>query len=415
MSGLEEKSRILEERLNRYRGELNRFPGKAIRQAQLERQRESKEEVYQMVARRLQEARIAEESDIGYASIVDDAIVPDIPVRPKKTLNLVLGAAFGLILGLCVVFLRNAMDNRIRKPEDLRNRGIAVLGIVPDMSRAVRTDFGGKEQITSDGKTYSTNLIALLNPLSPVSETYRRLRTNLQFSRPDANIQVILMTSSGPGEGKTVTTANLAITMAQAGRRTLYIDADLRRPTGHKIMGVPREPGLVELLFDKHPLDMSHFATGIDDLYIIPSGSSVPNPAELMGSNKMRDLVKHLRDEFDYIVIDTPPVLAVTDAVLLSALADAAVVVVSANESDWHSLERAFETLRAVGAPVAGCVLNKFDVKRAYGYYGYRYSYGYGYGYGYYDYYGDSKSPDGGRKEGPPEKKNLLQRIMNNA
>lgn len=401
VSGLEEKNSILDDRLGSYRAQLNRIPGKVIQQAQLEREREAKDEIYRTVAKRLQETRIAEQSEVGYASIVDNAIVPYGPVRPKKALNLLLGSVFGLILGLCVVFLRNAMDNKIRKPEDLRARGISVVGNVPDMARVVRSDFGGKERIESDGRSYSTSLIALLNPLSPVSETYRRLRTNIQFSRPDVDIQTIMLTSSGPGEGKTVTTTNLAITMAQAGRRTLYIDADLRRPTGHKLLGSPREPGLVELLFDKHPPDMRYFATGIDDLFVIPAGSSVPNPAELMGSNKMKELLKRMRDEFDYIIIDTPPILAVTDAVLLSTLSDAVAIVVSANETDGHALDRALETLKAVGAPFVGCVLNKFDVKRAYGYYGYRYSYGYGYGYGY-DYYGESKGED--RKKGLLEK-----------
>lgn len=400
VSGLEERAKILNERLNRYRGQLNRFPSKAIRQQQLVRSQEATLQTFQLVAQRLQEAQIAEQSELGYASIVDNAIVPRTPVRPKKMLNLVLGATFGLILGLCIVFLRNAMDNRIRKPEDLRGHGISVAGMVPDMEKVVRSDFGGKPQVTSNGTTYSTSLITLLNPLSPVSETYRRLRTNIQFSRPDIDIKTVLMTSAGPGEGKTITAANLAITMAQSGKRTLLLDCDLRRPTAHRTVGVHRDPGLVEILFDKFTFDSSQFATEIDDLYMIPSGSTVPNPAELMGSNKMKEFLTQLRDEFDYIVVDSPPINAVTDAVLLSRLVDGTLIVVSANETDWHSLDRALETLYGVDAYVIGTILNKFDVKRAYGYYGYRYSYGYGYGYGYYDYYGEKRQDgDGDEKE----------------
>ncbi len=381
-------------RLGQYRALLGRIPANTIAQARQERQLEARDQMYGILTENLLQTTIAEKSEIGYANIVDRAVDPKSPVRPNVALNLILGSLFGLVLGMCLVFLRNAMDNRIRKPEDIRKIGVTVLGVVPDMMKVVKDDFDGRERITGDGRSYSTSLIALLNPLSPISETYRRLRTNIQFSRLDRDVQVIMVTSSGPGEGKTVTASNLAITMAQAGRPTLYIDADLRRPTGHKMLGLPREPGLVELLFEKYPFDLEAFATGIDDLYAIPAGSSVPNPAELMGSKKMKDMVNRLREEFDYIIIDTPPVLAVTDAVLLSTECDASVVVISANETDFHSLQRTVEALRAVDASLAGTVLNRFNVKRAYGYYGYRYSYGYGYGYGYgkygYDYYGDS-------------------------
>jgi capsular exopolysaccharide synthesis family protein len=390
VQGREAELAAIKRRLREATETLDRVPGRSIRQAQLERSLTARTDVYGIVSEKLEEARIAENSEIGYATIVDDAVQPWAPVRPKVALNLIIGAFFGLILGMCLVFLRNAMDNRIRKPEDLRKLGIGVVGIVPDMSRALKDDFEGLDRVEDEGRVYSTSLISLLNPLSPISENYRRMRTNIQFSRPDETIQVIMITSSGPGEGKTVTAANLAVTMAQAGRQTLYMDADLRRPAGHKMFGISKEPGLVEILFDKHPFDPENFKSNIDDLSILPTGSSVPNPAELMGSRKMKDLITKLRNHYDFIVIDTPPVLAVTDAVILSNLSDASIVVASANETDHHSLERTIESFRTVDAPLVGAVLNRFDVRRAYGYYGYRYSYGYGYGYryGYYDYYG---------------------------
>lgn len=403
VQGKEAELAAVKRRLREYIAALDRVPARSIREAQLERSLQSRTDVFGIVSEKLQEARIAEQSEIGYASIVDEAVKPNSPIRPKVALNLIIGAFFGLVLGMCLVFLRNAMDNRVRKPEDLRKLGLAVLGIIPDMSRALKDDFDGQDSIMEEGRTYSTSMIALLNPLSPISENYRRMRTNIQFSRPDENVQVIMVTSSGPGEGKTVTAANLAITMAQAGRPTLYMDADLRRPAGHKMFGINKEPGLVEILFDKYPFDEEAFKTGIDDLSIIPTGSSVPNPAELMGSRRMKEFVSKLRNHFDYIVLDTPPILAVTDAVLLSNLSDATIIVVAANETDLHSLERTIDSLQAVNAPIVGTVLNRFDVKRAYGYYGYRYSYGYGYGYkyGYYDYYGGGAKR---RKKESPEK-----------
>jgi capsular exopolysaccharide synthesis family protein len=203
-------------------------------------------------------------------------------------------------------------------------------------------------------------MISLLNPLSPVAEGYRRLRTNIQFSRPDAKVQMIMITSPGPGDGKTVTAINLAVTMAQAGRRTLYIDADVRRPQGHRMIGVPREAGLVELLFDALPDSIEQFATSIDSyLYVIPAGRDVPNPAEVLGSRKMKNFLARWRKEFDVIVIDTPPTLLVADALILASTCDTTLVVCSAGVTNWQAVDQCSDALRSVGADVIGVLLNR--------------------------------------------------------
>ncbi|MCH8962595.1 MAG: CpsD/CapB family tyrosine-protein kinase, partial [Bacteroidetes bacterium] len=211
------------------------------------------------------------------------------------------------------------------------------------------------------------------------------------FGRPDTDLHTIMVTSPGPAEGKTVTALNLAITMAQAGRRTLYVDADLRRPQGHLMMGMDRGGGLVDLLFDALPDNVEQFATELDSyLYVIPAGRDVPNPAEVLGSQKMQKLLRHWRQTFDVVLLDTPPTLVVADALILATQCDATLIVCSAGETNWQALDRCSEALKDVGADIIGVLLNRFDAKAAYGGYKYGYGYGYEYGYGNYYYYGSS-------------------------
>jgi len=387
-SSLQASRDVLEAELDNLQARLAQVPEKELVLQRLQEDREFKREILLQFATSFQEAQVAEESELGYVRIIDEAIVPEQPVRPRKALNLVMGSMLGLLLGLALAVGRSTLDNRILRPEDLRKKGYTVMGVVPNLEKIIKADFQGKDTVKIDGRGYSTTLISLLNPLSPASESFRRLRTNLQFSRPDKPVQTIIVTSSGPGEGKTSISSNLAVIMAQSGRRTLYIDADLRRSTAHKVLGIPREPGLVEALFNPSQIAWESFETTVEDLYMLPSGKSVPNPAEILGSRKMRDFLVRIRQEFDVILLDSPPVLAVTDALLLAPYCDATVLVCSAKKTVWHSLQGSRDALLSVGVQPTGVVLNRFDPKEAYGSYGY----GYGYGYGYYDYYGDKKA-----------------------
>lgn len=358
---------------------LGGIPGQRVLLERLSRNLSSTQETYVEILKQLNEARIAEESELGYVTVVDRAVPPVEPVSPRVPLNLLLGALLGLLGGVGLVLARNAFDNRVRRPDDVRKLGLPVLTVVPDMRPMLQKEFEGRERITVDGQTYATSLVAILNPISPVAESYRRLRTNLQFSDPDHPAQVIVFTSPGPGEGKSVTAMNLAAAIAQGGRTVIYVDADLRRPVGHKMMSVAREPGLTDALFGGQGDDFDAYATAVDDLYLMPAGAKVANPAEVLGSQRMKELVAALRRRFDYVVIDTPPVLAVSDSVVVATIADAAVLVCSAGETTLPVLGRSVEALRDVGAPLAGVVLNRFNERRDGGY-GYGYSYAYAYG-----------------------------------
>ena len=183
--------------------------------------------------------------------------------------------------------------------------------------------------------------------------------------------------------------------------RTLYIDADLRRPQGHRMMGLAREPGLVDLLFDLLPDDLEQFATTLDSfLYVIPAGRDVPNPAEVLGSRKMKTFIERWKQEFEVVIIDTPPTLLVADALILAAQCDVTLVICSAGQTNWQAIDRCVEALNGVGAGVIDTLLNRFDDKAANG--GYKYSYGYGYEYGYGNYY-YGQSPSGTRPRVTPK------------
>lgn len=221
------------------------------------------------------------------------------------------------------------------------------------------------------------DIITLKNPKSPVSEAYRILRTNIQFSSPDKKIQSILITSSGPSEGKTTTSVNLAVTMAQAGSRTILIDCDQRKPKVHKLLSISNQIGLSNLLIEEVDMDEAVIHSGIENLDILSSGTRPPNPSELLASEKMQNFIECLKDKYDYIILDTPPVIMVTDAQILSKYADGCILVVASGEADREAAAKAKEQLEKVNAKILGVVLNKLETNRR-GYYGYYYHYYYG-------------------------------------
>lgn len=394
LTGLEARLAVLDDRIAEYERQLDRIPGQAIELAQLQRSRASAEQTYALLVNRLQELRVAEESELGYAELIRPALTPGGPFSPDRRQNIMLGVLFGLGLGIALAFLKTRLDNRIHRPDDLRDMGYTVIGVVPDMTKQIKKDFGGQEVVTVDGQSFDTRLITILNPLATVSEAYRGLRTNVQFSRPDVLVETILVTSPSPTEGKSVTAVNLAAVFARAGRRVLLVDADLRRPTVHKKLGVTKEPGLREILFREGEFDPEPFRTSVENLYVVPAGSTTPNPSELIGSKKMRETIEVFREVFDVIIFDVSPVLAATDAVLLSTQCDATILVTAAGKTKTYETEYAMDALAGVGAKVIGTLLNGFDSSKAYGYsYKYRYGYANYYGYDYSSTPSDASQP----------------------
>ena len=384
---LEAKLEVLGQRVEEYETRLRDLPRKSTQFAQLQREKKAVEDIYLLLGEKAQEARVAEESELGYVEIVRHALKPNEPVRPQKKTTILLGMLVGLAFGLGLTLVRQAIDHRIYRPEDLTRLGVSIVGVVPRFDRIIRTEFARKETVEVDGLMINTALISLLNPLSPVTECFRGIHTTLQFTLPDKVLETILITSALPEEGKTVSATNLAVTIARSGRRTLYIDADLRRPRGHQMLGLSRKPGLSDVLLGKTVLDPKTLETGIDGLFALTAGRAVPNPAELLGSKRMRALIEQLKQHFDVLLFDTAPMLLATDAMLLSTQCDVSLVVVAAGQTDATALVRTRQQLEHAGAVLAGVVLNRLDTRGASGFgYDYGYGDGYRYRYGYYGY-----------------------------
>ena len=219
----------------------------------------------------------------------------------------------------------------------------------------------------------STNLISYQKSKSPIVEAYKTLRTNIQFSFPDGKLKVLLITSSSPAEGKSTTAANLAITMAESGMRVLLLDSDLRKSAQHRAFGVPNTKGLTNVLVENADYKQLVQNPGIKGLDILTSGPKPPNPSELLGSEKMKDFVETLKEDYDLIILDTPPVLPVTDAAVLSPLADGVVLVAAHGRATYDALYQAKLSLEKVNAKILGVLLNRVPVSSHGGYYYYYY------------------------------------------
>ena len=374
------KKKALDEVVKQYESQFNLIPAKSIKYARLQRNRLSNEKLYLLVEEKFNESAIKEKSEFGYIDIIDPAVVPSERVSPRVRLNLLLGAILGLGLGIGFVFLREFIDVRVRTLEDLKKRGYSALTAVGLMDSEIA-------KLDQSDPPVEAHLLSLLNPLSSAAESYRRLRTSIQYAQLDVPASTIVVTSSNPGEGKTTTICNLAIIYAHDGKRTVLLDTDFRKPNLHNEFKVERMPGLTDFLLGNALLSDVIRKTPIDNLDLICCGTVPPNPSETLGSRKMKDFLIELKKQYDIVLMDSPPVLAVTDPAVLATLSDGVVLVVSSGTTRVVELEQSCEAIGAVRASVLGVVLNNFDLRMAYGgdykYYRYKYySYGYGYSYG---------------------------------
>ena len=296
--------------------------------------------------------------------IISVAEPPEAAFSPQTLRNMVLAAVVGLILGVGVALLRETLDTSIRTKSDLEavSEGLPTLALVP----------------SADGwkKEDEATLLSLSQPNGDQAEAYRTLRTALQFLALDDELQVIQVTSPKPGEGKSTTTANLAVAYARAGRRVVVVDCDLRKPRAHKFFGVRPEPGVTNILLGQmEPGEAARRPIADLALLIIPAGAFAPNPSEVLGSKAMYNLVEKLRKSADIVLIDSPPVLPVADPRVLADKVDATILVSQSKGSDTHDVGRALELLRQVNAPLVGTVLNRVGKRAGEGYgYSYRYN-----------------------------------------
>jgi tyrosine-protein kinase Etk/Wzc len=324
-------------------------------------------------------------SNGGGAEVVSPAFTPTRPVTPNVPLNLAIGTIFGLFLGIAVAFLRDYFDDSVKSKEMVEKvTGVPALGLIPKFD-------------TSDSE-----LVTAAFPTAPAAEAFRSLRTSVKFLGVDREVRVVQVTSPSPGEGKTVIAANLAAVFAQAGDRVVLVGGDLRRPRAEELLGVPLTPGLTGVLIGEVALPQAiRVVDGLPNLSVLPAGLPPPNPSELLSGERARRLIDVLAQTYDLVVLDCPPVLPVTDALVLARMADTTLLATSANRTSRRSLDRCVEMLEQVGAPLVGTVLTSLSKDHAYHHEPYRYesNVAYGGGSGSYRANGASEGHDGSNKQ----------------
>lgn len=312
----------------------------------LQRDAATNRQIFDSLLQRTKETGISGELRTSNIRIVDVAEIPRRPVTPNTQYNLLLAFFGGAALAIGLAFFFEYIDNRIKTPDEVKqNLGLAFLGMVPALF---------DQNITNP----------LINNGVPnnFAESFRAIRTNVLFSSADAQ-RSVLVTSTGPSEGKTVVAGNLAIALAQAGQRVLLMDADMRKPRVHEIFGKPQQPGLSNVLVGNAKASESVRPTAIPGLWILPAGMHPPNPAELLGSKRFKDFMTSLTQHFDFVVIDSPPVMAVTDASVVAHIASGVLYVVGAEMTSRHAARRGLEQLEHARAKFIGAVLNRVDLQ----------------------------------------------------
>jgi non-specific protein-tyrosine kinase len=345
---------------------------------------------YATLLKTYEDLRLAEAQSVSNVVQVEPATVPTEPVRPRTLLNTLLAAVVGVMLAIGVVFLIEYLDNSIKTPEEARARlDLPVLGMIAKIPE------------NSEGSPYVAE-----NPRAPVAEAFRSLRSNISFSAIDRPIRSLLITSPGPEDGKSTVATNLAVVMAQGGRRVVLMEADMRRPRLHRMMGLPNRLGLSDLFVRPlRELGDAVQPSRFETLAVLTSGGLPPNPAELLGTERMTQILQAAAQAADIVIIDSPPMGVVTDASVLAPRVDAVLLVVEPGQTPLAAARQAVDQLRRAGANVIGLVFNNVVLKRGgyyNGYYSGHYSYEYAYGEdGRTRSGGKARHPRGGGKEKP--------------
>ena len=324
--------------------------------------------LFYSVVDQLKQAQIVSDFGSVTARVLDPAAATE--NRPSIPLVLIAALALGCGLGTGAVYVADQLDARIRSLRETRRLlDYRVLGVVPLLSRGQQGDV-------------KIALVSHARPRSRLAETYKSIRTGIDLLRRNWEGKVFMVASPQPADGKSTTASNLAISMAHSGRKVLLIDADLRRPAQHTIHGLPRSPGLTEVLNDQMPFHKAVQQTAIENLGLLAAGAEVSYPAELLATDRLGALVRELRQAYDLVLVDTSPLLAVTDPSVIAVVMDAILLVVRAAVTRRLDAERSQDLLRALETPVLGLVIN--GINPGQGGYGYGYGYGYHYGYGTY-------------------------------
>jgi len=391
--GLRNKKLEIEYRLREVQAKSGQVPEVALNLARLEREVQVNSELYSLLRSRHQEALIQLSEQIEEVSIIAPALTPTVPINPPQTIpKTIIGFIIGVIVGLMFVFTTETLDTSIGTIEDVEEYlNVPVVGIIPHFeAEELRRLLSKKEVPITPGLEESyTDLVTHFYPKAVVSEAFRSLRTNLEFLRFEKKGKVFILTSSSIREGKTLNVVNLAISLAQSGHKTLLVEGDLRRPTIHMKFGLEREPGLIDVILGRNKIDeairtvtdilMGKFSMddvmrtpGLDKLNILTAGASPPNPSEILGSPQMLELLNSLREKYEYVILDMPPVLPVADASIIGPKVDGVLLIYQVGKVARGVLKRAKVQLDNVKAEVFGVVLNNVKAEVGPDYYKYQ-------------------------------------------
>jgi succinoglycan biosynthesis transport protein ExoP len=389
----EQKEKALRDAFDKQRGETLTQNEAAVNYRIFQQEIETNKTLLDGLLQRSKENDVILAGTPNNIHVVDHASRPKTPVAPKRRQAVLLAALFSLILGVALARYLDYLDDSIGTTEDVEKfLRLPALAVIPSLGGHTRRRLlsalpGGRKNGYQGGE----ELLLNASKRSPLAESYRQLRTSVLLSSPGGAPQTLLVTSSQPGEGKTTTVVNTAMTLAQTGAKVVIIDADMRRPRIHTIFGLDNTNGLSNILASRMT-DAETLALVQQDkesgLYVLPSGRIPPNPAELLGSDQIRSLMKALESNFTHVVIDSPPIASFTDGVLLSSLADGVLLVVHGGAASRHIVRRARQLLADVGAKISGVVLNNVAVSRHDYYYNRKYE-------RYYYNDADDQSPDG--------------------
>ena len=361
---------------------------KEIEYHRLDRARDENEKLYGLLLGRMKEADLARMMRANNLRVVETANLPGAPIYPRVALNVALGLLGGFLFGLGLPLLREQLDSSVKTPSDVEEKlRVTFLGLLPDLEHNDDTSSkkGRRRRRSSLTERAAPvgrpELVVHNRPTSGVAEAARSIRTNLMFMNPDRPCKVILISSAAPSEGKTTVACSIAIALAQGGKRVCIVDADLRRPRLHRIFDRAGDAGLTNALIGDETVAEIAKPTVVPNLWSIPAGPLPPNPADLLQSERFRKFMKEMRESFDHVIVDSPPLIAVTDSAIISTLVDGTIFVVRAFQTGRHVSAQGLRALRDVEAPLVGAVLNAVNLRRhEYQYYHYYYYKREGYG-----------------------------------
>lgn len=363
------QTEVINEQLAEQQTFFDNLPDNMIELARLKRDVKINEELYLTVSQQYAEMSLWKQTQFGLGRPVDDGYTPESPVKPNKKLYLLVGFILGGILSVGYIFVREAFNTRIDGVEKLKSFGYPLLAVIPNMDKFIEEEYDGREFTQLQGIDIATTTVTMLDTVSPISESFRRLESNIIYSNPDQELKSLMVTSSTKGEGKTTIVSNLGVVLAEAGYNTVIVDTDLRRPNLLKQFGSRRSPGIVEVLFDGVPIEEAIQPTPLSNLSILTTGNRPPNPSSIVQSNTFLEAIKNLEKEYDYVLIDTPPFGIITDASAMIQQTDGVVAVTRFNETSEAELTNLFNNLQRVDANILGTVFSAFEYEQTSDYY----------------------------------------------